>query len=153
MYPLRPVLGNLLCLFVWSPNRLRLVSTMWDKIKVAREHRGPPCRVTTDPLARSAKEPLWVRHSTTREVRRWTRRTRWFLEACGLGVVVGVGLVRDVAWWGLTVGWRDVVWNEGIGGAVGLAVMPVRVSVHGGEGKLTKSQTVFISARFHFPEL
>ena len=67
--------------------------------------------------------------------------------------VVGVCLILEIAWWVLTVGRGDIMGSEGVGGAVGWAVVPVRVSVHGGEGKVMNSQTVFISARFHFPEL
>ena len=52
------------------------------------------------------------------------------------------------------VGLGEVVRTEGGDKAVRRTVVPVcRASVHGGEGKSTNSQTVFISARFHFPEL
>ena len=64
-------------------------------------------------------------------------------------------LAWEVARRGLVEGWSGVLGNERVWGAAGWAVVPVQVSVHGGEGKLTltNSQAVFISARFHFPEL
>ena len=47
----------------------------------------------------------------------------------------------------------DVMRTEGRNEVVGRTVIPVRAGVHRGEGKLANSQTVFISARFHFPEM
>ena len=74
-----------------------------------------------------------------------------FLGARWLDEVVGMNLALEIACWVLTVGRGHII--ERIGGDVGWAAVPVRVSVHEGEGKVTNGQTVFISARFHFPEL
>ena len=72
------------------------------------------------------------------------------LGVCGWGEM---GLILEVARGGLVVGRGDVMGPEGRCGAVGRAVVPVQVGVHGRESKWANSQAVFISVRFHFPEL
>ena len=156
-YRSRPALANQLRLFAWSPNRLRPVRTTWDERGAAREHRGLPARITENPLARGADEPLRVGYPATRGLGCGALslgRTKHPVGIRWRGETVGVNLGGEVAGRGLVVGGGDVVGTEGGDKAVRRTVVPVqRAGVHGGESKLTGSQAVFISARFHFPEL
>jgi hypothetical protein len=127
----------------------------WDEREAARKHWCFPAGVAKHPLARGSKEPLRVRHPTTRRLGRRTLyllRTKQLLRVCRRGKSVGIDLTWEVGGC-LMVGWGDVTRTQGRDMAVGRAVVPVRVSVHGGESELTNSPTVFIPAQIHFPEL
>lgn len=56
----------------------------------------------------------------------------WLLRVCSLGETVWIDLTREVTGGGLVV---EVVGAEGVGGIAGLEMVPVQVSIHGGEGE------------------